>query len=1500
MFKFKKVVPLFLIFLLLLIIAPNFAQENQTEDISIGDVLSADDIYVDASNENDGNGSIDNPYKKLEDVNIEKDTVIHLNNGEYRYKSFRSLNNVTFIGESKENTVINCNRLEITSNNLVLKNLTIVGATFKNQGEFSAQNIIFKNSIGHALDEYGNSYGGCIYTSYKQDDEQKHLISLIDCYFINNTAEYGGAIYFDEGYMEINNCSFINNFAFNYGGAIACLNSDRVSIKKSKFINDYSINDAGGAIYILSSSLFVEDTSIINCSATFGSAITGLNAKLDMNNLYAFGNYAKYDGGAIYQMYGTSLITSSNFINNTASNGGALFLDNVTSLFLMSNKFINNSAKICAGAIFSVANREYQNTGNIFENNIALSSNDVYTTSTINPFIYSSNYTIFNHVAGEIGIMPTYYNLADEGLVTPVKDQQDSGNCWAFAVMAALESCILKSTGQVYDLSEENMKNMMASFSDYGWQIDVNEGGYDDMGVGYLTGWLGPIFESDDSFDDKSTLSTLLNSVLHIQDVVYIKRNNYLDNDGIKQAILKYGAVATGIYYSGLYLLGNSYYYYDVIMPSNHAVTIVGWDDSYSRYNFNHIPEGDGAFIVKNSWGEDWCDNGYFYVSYYDTKFAQVGKDEVSYTFILNDTVRYDKNYQYDISGKTDYLITGQDTIWYQNIFTATDDEYLAAVSTYFNAESNWDVSVYVNDVFKLTKSGKSQPGYHTINLGDLIHLNPGDVFKVVFKLNCDNYANIPIVETRYINKIPCSYGVSFFSKDGENWIELFDYSFSDFNHRYYSQIACIKAFTIFNTLNSSIKLDVSDKGIESANIKAFVYDQYGIPISSGEVIFTIDGAEYAVNVTRGVANLTYFFENKSNYTISAVFNSQNYNSSSDVCEIQFYEANMLLKVNNIDYGENLIANITLIDSRGNLLNDDVFLTVNGTTYKIHVDGKTFYKIPIYLNVGEYDVDLKYNDTLTASCLVKVSKANINMWVNIDEKRDNVTINVMFSKLINELVNISVSGKNYSINTTSGRGQLFIDDLDYGSHKINISFVNKNYNPIYKNYTIQTNVYKTKITPIGIDYVDGGALCLFNVSTLNNIPIGGRNVKFTLNDVTYENVTDDGGTVCVHLNLINGNYMMLISFMGYDDIGTSTLNYELVINRKPVVIQNISVPAEINIFDDKYVVLTFSGNAEGKLMVTVDGNKYLDNYFKSDQFNISLSNLTIGSHQISINYTGIEGYVYCEKVNILVKKAIPTIGIRYGERYVGKVSTVIFDFPIYATGYLFMEINGNNYYSEITNGKAVFKIDNLVLGRNSLTYSYDGDENYYPMEDAVSFDVGYKYKLNANDFSMNYNDKSTYKVKVSYSNGGIVSSGVVLIKIDGKSYKVNIKNGVASFSIDLKPKHYTITAEYDGVKVSNKIVVKSILKSKNYNVKKSAKKLVIKASLTKINGKYLKGKKITFKLNGKTYVAKTNKKGIAKITIKKNVLKKLKVNKKYDLQIAYLKDTIKKVIKVKK
>ena len=78
------------------------------------------------------------------------------------------------------------------------------------------------------------------------------------------------------------------------------------------------------------------------------------------------------------------------------------------------------------------------------------------------------------------------------------------------------------------------------------------------------------------------------------------------------------------------------------------------------------------------------------------------------------------------------------------------------------------------------------------------------------------------------------------------------------------------------------------------------------------------------------------------------------------------------------------------------------------------------------------------------------------------------------------------------------------------------------------------------------------------------------------------------------------------------------------------------------------------------------------------------------------------------------------------------------------------------------------------------------------------------------------------------------------------------------------------------------------------------KKLVLTATLKKVNGKYLKNKWIVFKFNGVTFKAKTNSKGVAKVTVPKSTLSKLKVGKTITYQATYSKATVKLSAKVNK
>jgi hypothetical protein len=209
----------------------------------------------------------------------------------------------------------------------------------------------------------------------------------------------------------------------------------------------------------------------------------------------------------------------------------------------------------------------------------------------------------------------------------------------------------------------------------------------------------------------------------------------------------------------------------------------------------------------------------------------------------------------------------------------------------------------------------------------------------------------------------------------------------------------------------------------------------------------------------------------------------------------------------------------------------------------------------------------------------------------------------------------------------------------------------------------------------------------------------------------------------------------------------------------------------------------------------------------------------------------------------------------------------------------------------------------------------DLDEDYF--DDDYLDEVDYN-NLSIDDFEV-YIDEIYQSARKGNINGVAIeilcefSGGTFYVYINNalKSQKTNIgfttftlkdlgivKSGFYKFLINYESptgKKFTICTDQDVI-----IVKKNIeLTLKTVKVKKSAKKLVLQATLKQKN-KALSGKKITFKFNGKKYIAKTNKKGIAKVTIKKKVLKKLEVGKKVKYQASYGKVTVKKTVKVKK
>lgn len=395
------------------------------------------------------------------------------------------------------------------------------------------------------------------------------------------------------------------------------------------------------------------------------------------------------------------------------------------------------------------------------------------------------------------------YNANEEGFVTDVKNQRNTSLCWAFSLASNLETSLLTRGQKYYDLSEEQLA--------YFWANRVNDplgntpndkitrtqSDYHGTGNGrvasfFLSTWSGMTTEEKVPFQSSSVTwpdSLAYDTSAYMEDAIF----SQYTVERTKQLLMEYNSVSAMIY-----MLDN-YYYPDTASYScpqsglvNHAVTIVGWDDTYSKENFPSTSgvKNDGAWIVKNSYGKNWGKNGYFYLSYEDKSITNL----VSNTAVT--TPAYPNNYFYDGAAAGTVTFPGNtinNGYYVSNIFKATagngkDEELGEIVTAVPQDNTDFQIQVYTN--LKNTSDPTSgtpayaepvdytQPlaGIHTIHLNTPVKIPQGTFYSVVIRIPDGSNKFYVEKTTTSTSWFTATAGIdpdqSFFSTSGKKWYD--------------------------------------------------------------------------------------------------------------------------------------------------------------------------------------------------------------------------------------------------------------------------------------------------------------------------------------------------------------------------------------------------------------------------------------------------------------------------------------------------------------------------------------------------------------------------------------------------------------------------------------------------------------------------------------------------------------------------------------------------------
>ena len=1430
-------------------------------------------IKTNAAFENNGNLTFKNCiFTDFETEAIIYNTgLLNILNSEF---SDNSINNAIVLNEgelSVDSTVFASN---IVNANSVIFNNGIADITSSNFTEninygnggaiYSTNSLNINNSV---FTENEGINGGAVYSTGK--------LQVLNSTFEDNTANgYGGAIY-SENELEVFNSTFTGGFAEIDGGAI--YNNNIATVNNSTFIaNDAS--GKGGGIYN-------------NRTLKLTESVFGINTADEFANIYNAGDIQFSEN--VFDFYDVILHIPDGEYGVPVIITGTLDPQFNIDLQLVLPGFVNNT-----DATVDI-------TEGIFEHNVGVMPKGIYDV-ILNEIIYDSNGNIYH---GEAVIDRLIIHKANVYINLTVED-------------IVLREALVDAPVLKINASKDGIINLL--FNNKFLTVNITDGygekTLESVGEGNYT--VFAVREGDENYNDAVNTTTF--KVTDYEGNFIVNEGNYTGpgNFGILIRDKKLTITALG---DVVFDANSSDYYFITIYPNSDVtledIVITGFNtDDSIIYNEGNVTVNGCAFV--NNTLSSGSDKAVIYNKGNLTIVESGFNDN-----ILDSPIVYS-------SLKSSNVIINESTFENNtnspgNMILIRNADSVKIISTEFVenrlAENIIDVigcgNVLINSAFINNTEGANvihASGNSNLLIEDSIFTSntmDRDVIQTIDNKQSiisgctftDNAVeNVIKINDKNISVLESTFTANTLSENGALYIgtninaTVDNCVFSDNNagsyRNIYSDNPNVKITnTVFDAMNVDFSVYDIDYG-QNETIKGTIDIGTNLNFTANLVI---NGKTYSVNVTDN--KFTHNVKRPSAGDHTVVLNAEDSNSNSytfdkitKIFTVNQIEQLLNVTIKDINYGEKL--NVTILANKPN----NVVFELNGKTYTNETLQNLTLAAGDYLIVAKSSGDKNYLPA-TAFVHVKVHKIAPVITVSDVEVNYGNEIKVDVSANAPDYYTVFIGDESVTLPvedqaTFTFNGTLFKP----GTYEIKAYvFESENYTEAYANATLTVNKSDDGFFRLSNDVIGYGENATIRVTA----PVNAYgNITYTVyqNEEVVYTIKQSCLEDLVVPNLKLGTYIVTGTFEGdsyYTNKSKVNSSEITVIKGEPTIdidLENItgSTPS---------ITVRLPADATGNVTLYVNGQVIQVVNVTNGSAVVNVTGLKPGNNTVTVVYSGDGNYSSVNKSAVVKNNASiissdMTRGYNSGLDY----TATLFDaegFPL-ANEKVTVKVDTNTYTVQ-TDSNGVLRLNNKLSVGNHAIVIINPVTGEYKLN---NLNIAARITGNKN-VKIFFADNSKYTVRIVGDDGNYVGAGeVVKMNVGGKTYSVKTDaNGYATLKLSLKVKKHTITITYKGFTTKNTVTVKSVVKplkklvklnkkskskaKKTTKAKKKSKYLKIKVKLK--GKKVLKKKRVYMKFKGKTYKAKTNKKGIATFKVPKKVTKKLKKGKKYKATFTY-------------